>query len=121
MDRIAKELIKIADELSTSEHLSEVGVGIDKAGKKIKGWEPYWEYPGFVMWSHPKYDIRVAATPWFNDDNEIDIQIQGDDGDYVDGFSIRFESTGDVKTDINNYFRVMMRAWSKVMKIIDAI
>lgn len=45
-----------------------------------EGWTPYFDYPGFINYSHPDSDVIVCCTPDFNKPGIIDIQVQ-----YIDG------------------------------------
>lgn len=119
MKNVARELLKVARELVAKGYTEDVGAAIAKDGRKIKGWNPEWEYPGYVVFSHPKYKRQVAASPWWEGKGEIDIQVQAEDGDFIDGFTIRFPASGDLETDVDRYFGLINRAWSKVMKIVD--
>ncbi len=44
-----------------------------------KGWKAYWEYPGFVSWA-AGFHLTVSATPDYNREGYIDIQVTDDDG-----------------------------------------
>jgi hypothetical protein len=131
MKDIARELVKVA-RLIVADFEDDLGERIGKSGKQIKGWKPDWDYPGYVVFRHPKYERQVAATPWFDNNREISVQVQESDGDFVGGIDVKLQKPLDIDTDsdstqydealqdgIDDYFRAMNRAWSKVMKIVD--
>ena len=113
---VAQELVKLARELvSDDESLMKA---IHAMKPAISGWKASYEYDGFILWSKPSSSFVVAATPFWDDENSISVQVQTSDGDFVDGFDIPMKGTGDADTDAKTYVDLIKKNWSKVSRII---
>ena len=105
-------------------HADTVGAAIGEADHPIKGWVAYWEFPGFVEWTHPDYNIRILATPWWECENKISIQIVDSEGETINedtDLDIEFKHTGNTVDDTATYFKLMEANWGKIQEAIDEL
>jgi len=64
----------------------------------------FYEHPGWINLVHKDTEgVVVAATPLYDGDNQINVQITTDDGDDVSFFDINYEYTGNLQSDIRLY------------------
>lgn len=91
---------------------------IENDKTNIDGWQVSWEYPGFAYWYHDELSepskemgedyIFVAATPYWEEDNQIAVEVQTGDGQgQINAISIPYKFTGDIDKDAEEYINIM--------------
>jgi hypothetical protein len=96
-----------------------VGAAIGKSDYSIEGWSADWEYPGFVEWKHKDYSLNIQATPWWECEEMIPINVSDSMGNIISGLSIPLKPTGDVEKDVDAYHGAMEVYWPDIKAIID--
>jgi len=84
--------------------------------KKVKGWEfGYDKMSGTFEWTKPGY--VVLATPFWDGNNGIPVNVMKDDGDEIAdlGYVSKFKPSGDVKKDVTKAYNEL----SKILLMLD--
>lgn len=70
------------------------------------GWKAYWEYPGYIRWTHADLEFSVFATPDHSTDGRISVDLTSDDGDLI-ASDITHEVAWDSRGTPASYIEVM--------------
>jgi len=85
-------------------------------GKSISMWKLSTDpMAGTFYWSKPGSEIEVLATPYWDGQEELPIDVQNvNTGDYISQKSYPLKFTADMKKDEESYFKVLKQVLSKV-------
>lgn len=84
-------------------------------GKKIDGWELYVDHmTGTFEWESTKSDNIIMATPFWEDEPKIPVNVMDADGDEMLDTSYPLKPSGDFKKDEANYLKQMKRIFKAV-------
>jgi hypothetical protein len=85
-------------------------------GKSILMWKLYVDsMTGTFYWSKSDSDVEVLATPYWEGEESLPVDIQNTDtGDYVSQTKYPLKFTGDMKKDEEAYIKVLRYVLSKI-------
>lgn len=85
-------------------------------GKSISMWKLSVDgMSGSFYWYKPGSKIEVLATPFWDGEEKLPVDIQNtDSGDYISQKSYPLKFTGDMKKDEESYFKILRQVLSKV-------
>jgi len=85
-------------------------------GKSVSMWKLYVDrMAGTFYWSKPGSNIEVLATPFWDGEEKVPVDVQNtDSGDYISQKSFPLKFTGDMKKDEESYFKILKSVLSKV-------
>lgn len=70
----------------------------------VAGWTWALEYPGFIAWTHPDLPNGfLAATPFWSDDDTVQVEWQTYDGEVYPMAGFSFRLTDDPAEDAVRY------------------
>jgi hypothetical protein len=117
--KLRNTISEVGQMVSREPELGPALEGITMPGYDGAVWTAYWEYPGYVQFSHPDLDITVSATPNFERNNTIAMAIDTHDGKNLDAWDLGVRWTGDVEKDKQLWTSVLEDAWRDVENIVD--
>lgn len=85
-------------------------------GKSVSMWKLSVDrMAGTFYWSKPGSKIEVLATPFWDGEEKLPVDVQNTDtGDYISQKSFPLKFTGDMKKDEESYFKILRSVLSKV-------
>jgi hypothetical protein len=85
-------------------------------GKSVSMWKLSVDnMSGAFYWSKSGSKIEVLATPFWDGEEKLPVDIQNvDSGDYISQKSFPLKFTGDMKKDEESYFKILRQVLSKV-------
>ena len=102
----------------TYEYIDKVIEKIETSNLVISGWKADFESEmggDFIIWTNPKSKYTVYATPFWEQENIIPVEVTDpDSGDMVMIDKVKFESSGDIDADVKNYLSEMKKVWGKI-------
>jgi hypothetical protein len=84
-------------------------------GKSISMWKLSVDgMSGTFYWSKPNSDVEVIATPFWNGEPKLPVDVQDvKTGDYISQKEYPLKPTGDMKKDEESYLRLLRTILSK--------
>ena len=114
-DKMEDKISKVAK----GGYYAELAKAIEDANQQIHGWKATFEHPGFLDWTRPGSNVSVQASPFWDSDKNISVQVTDNEGDVLGAFDVPMEMTGNLKIDVDIYLQKMNSVWGKVMRLVE--
>jgi hypothetical protein len=77
-------------------------------GKSFNGWKLSLDsLAGTFEWNHQNKEEYILATPFWDGEEHLPVEITNEDGKQILFKKYPFKSTGDMNTDEMNYLKIM--------------